>query len=474
MKEIWIPELISSLLLFFFLIRPLVKGLWPLDGLAWFPLLAFGILAAAFPAYGFRPECIPLLINQGVFALTSPGSLLGEVRGGKAFRKQGLPLTLLKTLILGVLTAFALFFAPLASLENTDQVRTATVRNEAKDLDYTLYIYETPDSSASRKPLLFLIPPDTGSVKAVDRLCAALRDRGFSVLSYRRRGFESPVNTLAWLQSFHWGTVYKWANQAGRALEEKRREDIEFLLPYFRQNNLFLAPGADPEALILAGWDAGGAALIYLADVAADISYAAGRTGRIVGSGVRGIVAVESRFWSLWKEEERQVIMVPRGTDWFLKGKIAARNWLTSLAPIRIAGLDTPPRPRFPVLYLASDWAFSVKSEEEDYAAAYALLRGSANPAAIASFDGAGPLDYTDYPADYPLFSFLFPGRMRAGLFSGDFTGKTADIIANFAALLLRDAAVEPPKAFYQGREEGLRVETWSWNLPDPGYILGP
>jgi hypothetical protein len=473
MKEIWIPELISSLLLFFFLIRPLVKGLWLLDGLAWFPLLAFGILAAAFPAYGFRPECVPLLINQGVFAVTSLGSLLGEVRGGRAFRKLGLPLILLKTLVLGVLTAFALFFAPL-SLENTDRARTVVVRNGAKDRDYTLYIYETPDSSDARKPLLFLIPPDTGSVKAVDRLCAALRDRGFSVLSYQRQGFGSPANTLAWLQSFRWGSVYKWANQAGRNLEEKRREDIEFLLPYIRQNNLFLVPGADPEAVILAGWDAGGAALIYLADVAADVSYAAGRTGRIVGNGVRGIIAVESRFWSLRKEEERQAMMIPRGANWLLRGKTVALNWLTSLAPIRIAGLETPPQPRFPVLYLASDWAFSVKSEEGDYGAAYALLQGSANPAAIASFDGAGYLDYTDYPVDYPLFSSLFPGRMRAGLLGGDFTGKTADLVADFSALLLGNITVESPRAFSQNRENGLRVETWSWNLPDLGYILDP
>ncbi|MDR0998553.1 MAG: hypothetical protein LBL70_05750 [Treponema sp.] len=472
MKEIWVPELISSLLLFFFLIRPLVKGLWPLDGLAWFPLLAFGILGAAFPAYGFRPECIPLLINQGIFALKSLVSFWGEFRRGEVFRKQGVPLTLLKTAILGALTAFALFFAPLAPPENTEQARIAAARNDTKDLDYTLYIYETPDSPESRKPLLFLIPPDTG--KAIDRLCAALRDRGFSVISYRRRGFEAPGNILAWLQSFRWGTVYKWANQAGRNLEEKRREDIEFLLPHIRQNNLFLAPGADPEAMILAGWDAGGAALVYLSDEAADISYAAGKTGRIVGGGVRGIIAVESRFWSLRKAEERQLAMVPRGANWLLRGKILALNRLAGLAPLGIDGLETPPRPRFPVLYLASDRAFNFEPAEGDYAAAYALLRGSANPAVIASFEGAGPLDYTDYPADYPLFSSLFPGRIRTGLPGGDFTGRTADLIANFAALLLQNTGAELPKAAQRNREKGFRIEAWSWNFPDPGYILSP
>ncbi|MDR1636263.1 MAG: hypothetical protein LBR93_02895 [Treponema sp.] len=474
MKEIWIPELISSLLLFLFLIRPLVKGLWPLEGLAWFPLLAFGILAAVFPAYGFRPECVPLLANQGIFALASLGPLLGRVRRRDVLRKRGLSPVLFKSAVLGILTAFALFFAPLVFRENEDPVRLAAARNEAKDQDYTLYIYESPGSSAPKKPLLFLIPPDTGSVKAVDRLCAALRDRGFSVLSYQRRGFSSPANFLAWLQSFRWGRVFKKANRLGRDLEEKRREDIEFLLPHIRQNNLFLVPGADPESLILAGWDSGGAALTYLADAAADVSYAAGRTGRIVGNGVRGIVVVESRFWSLWKEEERQNFPVPPGADWFLKGKTLALNWLRGLFPLRIKGLGTLPRPRFPILYLASDWAFSLKPAEGDYAAAYALLRGSANPAAIASFSGAGPLDYTDYPVDYPLYPSLFPGRGRKGFLSGDFTGKTADLIANFSALLLQNTGTPLPKAARQGREKDLYVETWSWNLPDPGYILNP
>jgi hypothetical protein len=474
MKEIWIPELIGSLLLFFFLIRPLVKGLWPLEGLAWFPLLALGILAAVFPAYGFRPECIPLLLYHGLCALASLGSLPGEARRGKVFRKRGLPLVLVKTLMLGALTAFALFFAPLDSREKPDQARLVALRNEAKDQDYTLYIYEAPEPSHLLKPLLFLVPPDTGSVQAVDRLCAALRDRGFSVLSYRRRGFDSPANYLAWLRSFRWGTVFQKANRAGRNLEEKRREDIEFLLPHIRQNNLFLVPGANPEALILAGWGAGGSALSYLAGADADISYAAGRTGRIVGGGVRGIVVVESRFWSLWNGEERQKLPVPPEADWLLRGRILALNWLGGLSPPRIKGLGTPPRPRFPLLYLASDWALGLNPAEGDYAAAYALLRGSANPAAIASFDGAGPLDYTDYPVDYPLYPSLFPGRGRRGLLSGDFTGKTADLIANFSALLLRNTGTALPQAVHQGREEGLHVETWSWNLPDPGYILSP
>jgi hypothetical protein len=471
MKEIWIPEFLSSLLLFFFLIRPLAKGLWPLGGLAWFPLLAFGILAAVFPAYGFRPECVPLLINQGIFALTSLGSLRGEAPKKTFLRQTRNLLILLKTSVLGILTAFTLFFAPLASPESGDGARRVAVRNEAKDQEYTLYIYESQGSSDRGKPFLFLIPPDTGSVKAVDRLCAALRDRGFSVLSFRRRG-ESPANFPAWLQSFHWGTVLERANRMGRGMEEKRREDIEFLLPYIRQNNLFLVPGADMEATILAGWGAGGAALIYLADEAAGVSYAAGRTGRIVGTGVRGIVAVESRFWSLWKGEERQGGAVFPGMDWFLRGKTLALNWLNNLAPLRIAGLEDAPKPRFPVLYLASDWAFNFKSAEKDYLAAYTLLRGSPKPAAIASFNGAGPLDYTGYPVDYPLYPALFPGRGRAGLLSEDFTGKTADLIANFTALLLQNTGTALPKAVYRGREEGLRLETWSWNLPDPGYIL--
>jgi hypothetical protein len=482
MREIWIPELISSLMIFFFLIRPLIKGLWPLDGIAWFPLLAFGILLASFPAYGFRPECIPLLINHGVFALASLGSLFKEARPKNAFRGRIIPLILLKIVILGALTTITLFFAPLIPIEYKNETRTVNIRNEARGQDYTLYVYEAPSSSTEgaaqgspRKPLLFLIPPDTGSAGAVDRLCTTLMDRGFSVLSYQRRGFDFLGKVYAWWQSHNWGTAFKSANNAGRTLEEKRREEIEFLLPYIRQNNLFLIPTADPDSTILVGLDAGGAALIYLADSAADVSYANGRQGGIIGNGVRGIVAVESRFWSIWNEEERQAAPVSRETNWFLRGKAGLLNWLAGLSPIKITGLGGPlPKPRLPILYLASDQAFGSKSTEQDYAAVFAVLGSSANPAAIAAFDGAGPLDYTDYPVDYPLYSSLFPGDRRIGLQSEDFTGKTADLIANFTALLLENTGVALPKPVYNQRERGLRIETWSWNLPHLGYILSP
>ncbi|MDR0655688.1 MAG: hypothetical protein LBG22_05175, partial [Treponema sp.] len=60
MSEIWIPGLFALLFLLLSLLRPLFKRLWPLEGLAWLPLLSLAISLGIYPAYGFRPETLPL------------------------------------------------------------------------------------------------------------------------------------------------------------------------------------------------------------------------------------------------------------------------------------------------------------------------------------------------------------------------------------------------------------------------------
>jgi dienelactone hydrolase len=469
MKEIWIPELISALLLLLFLFRPLIKGLWPLEGLNWFPVLAFGITLCLFPAYGFRPECVPLLLYFTVLALLNM-----PFRHKDDFHDQRLIFILPAALILALTMAVALIFAPAEFPAPATAPKIVTVQDERQNRNYTLHIFGPAENAArqsrQRRPLLLLIPPEAGGVSTVDVLCASLADRGFTVISYARQGFDSltPAKLSRIWQSFRRGTVSKKANDFGQALETGRREDLEFLLPYLRRNGNTIVPGTDPETLIVAGCGAGGAAAAYLA---ADPAFIA------QNKQLRGIVAVESGFWSVYRPEERSTLPVPASANWFKKAWITVQNWFAGLPPLKMAGLGTVPRPGVPALYLVSDHALEPQAAQTRYAAAFNLLRNTAPaPAALIALKGAGPLDYTDYPAEYPLYSALFPGQeKKAGLRAQDCIEDTAAVITGFAASVLRapDTLHNTPVH----TEIHLSTRSWedpSWNLSDLRFILNP
>lgn len=480
MKEIWIPELISALLLLLFIFRPLVKGLWPLEGLNWFPLLAFGIVLCLFPAYGFRPECLPLLIYFAVLALLNLPSLHND-----DFHDRGLIFILPAALFLALTMAVALIFAP-AELPAAAAPKVVTIQNERQNRNYTLHIFGLAEDAADGglaagpsqaldgrqgrgrqgrylRPLLLVIPPDAGGIQAVDALCASLADRGFTVISYSSTQAE---RYRIW-QSFRNGTVTKKANDFGRDLESGRREDLEFLLPHIRRNSNVIVPGADPDKLIIAGYGSGGAAAAYLA---ADPAFAA------QNKQLQGIIAVESGFWSSYRPEERALLPIPVDANRFNRARILVQNWFAGLKPLKIAGLGTVPRPNIPALYLVSDRALEGAAQTR-YAAIFDLLQKAAPaPAALIALKGAGPLDYTDYPAEYPLYSALFPAQdKKAGLQGRDFIEDTAALITGFAA-----AVLQAPDTLRKGAtraEFHLTSRSWedpSWNLRDLRVILNP
>jgi hypothetical protein len=491
MREIWIPELISSLFVLVFLIRPLFKGLWPLDGIVWFPVLALGITLTIFPAYGFRPECVPLLLHHGVVALMNLGPLSAETRRTTAFHElSGLFIaSALAALVL--VTAAALWFAPrdLAPVPS----RQVQVPGRNGSPAYTLHIFEGGEDTSGEgapgtRPLIFLVPPGFGGLDAVDSLCAALGDRGFTVISYTRRN-PGPANRLfrIW-RAFRRGTVLKKANDSGRAVEAEKRAEIEFLVPYVKENLAALAPGADGARLFLAGWGAGGSALAYLAVQGQDGTTGPANMGnpapgRFPGPGrsappaygALGLVVVEGRLWSSWVPAPPP-LPVAGSPNPFLAFLGNLRNGMNRFRPERIAGPGGVPLPDIPVLYLVSDQALG--RDQAPYAALFAALRNSAVPAALAAMEGAGPLDYSDFPAEYPLYTTLFPGAGRAAAYdwgasgpnfpgrrrSRDCIGDTAALIARFyelAAPLTGDPADPPPP------RQRLHLETRYWNFGD-------
>jgi hypothetical protein len=473
MREIWIPETVGSLFTLIYLIRPLFKSLRPLDGIAWFPLLALGVAAAVFPAYGFRPEYVPLLAYQAVTAALSLGPLLMGGRRSADLYNRGSFFSFFIIAGLVLFTALALWFAPL----DLPSAEGRPVKVENRGRRYTLHIFE------GRRPsrgLVFLVPPEFGGIKAVDSICAALGDRGFTVIGYTRRGLRSPAALAGLWSSFRRGTVLKKANAAGRALEEEKRREIEFILPYVRENLGTLAPGAEGGAFFLAGWGAGGSALYYLT-----AEYTAPSVGRFPSPGragpagkenygALGLVMVESRLWSSWEPAPAPAPPAP-GENPVLG---ALRRLPARIMPERLGGPGEPESPGIPVLYLVSGRALEEKPARRDYAALFAALRNSSGPAALAVLEGAGPLDYSDFPAEYPLYRALFPGPPRAAGPAGAFPAAEAAALAARFYDLAAGASETPgpggglnpaanPGPAPAAARRNLHLETRYWNLGD-------
>jgi hypothetical protein len=201
---------------------------------------------------------------------------------------------------------------------------------------------------------------------------------------------------------------------------------------------------------------------------------------------IKGIIAIESRFWSLYRSDPPVLPQVPDGAGWFLRFRTQAANWFRGIKAQKISGFSRLPRPAVPALYLVSDRALNTGDEKTPYRAVLQVLRNSSAPAALAALEGAGPLDYYDYPLSHPVYSFLFPGRKRGAQRSlkksDNPVEDTASLIGNFSAMLLeadqavRTAQGEAPLSLGMLEKRRLsgaiHTETRSWNLPDLRYIL--
>jgi hypothetical protein len=475
-----------------------------MDGLVWLPILAFAILAAIFPAYGFRPECVPLLVLAFVLNMANIpalAALLTHLRNDD-FRERRPPLTVLAFLLLLGAGGIALAFPPAPGPVLLSRgVQSFTLRDESRQAELYLRVYgptEVPQSvpAGSGRPLMLLVPPAAGSVGVVDSLCGELRDLGFTVISFSRRGFDFSAlgegerrippglgQMFRLLRIMAWGDSFVGANAQGRRLEETRREDTVFLLgrimgrdgrekPPVEPLPVDLLAGTDRESIFLAGYGDGGAALLLLSgerDFAARFP------------GVRGIIAMESPVLTVLRGEARETPaeLSPK-RNWFRAAWAGLSNWVRGLKPQRISGMDPVAGPAVPLLLLVSDTAFDRSRHIRRYATVWRFFEAAQKPAILAAAPGAGPLDYLDVPQKYPLYAALFRGETKPREAGAPRSWRTASLMGNFAALLLEGAAGdEPPPVPNSPRliknppHPGVRIETRGvWNFHNPRYIL--
>ncbi|GHV73090.1 hypothetical protein AGMMS49940_03920 [Spirochaetia bacterium] len=479
MWELGILELLIAFFLLLPLIRPFIKGLWPMDGLAALPLLALGVAAGLFPAYGIRPECFPLIlyvIIANIANLPALGAVFRHLKNDD-FRDRGLFSTGLLVSLLIAVTALAFYFVPAFDMRMADSgVRTALVQDTGRNVNgrpvqLFLRIYE-PDMGSEvpeKRALMVLIPPAAGSLMTVDRLCGELSRRGFTVLTYSRKGIDSPAigdtrkklplspaRNMRLLRIILQGTEWAAANKLGRALEEERKRDLLFLL-----GNLPLID-MDREQVFIAGFGAGGAAAIILT---ASPGFAAAHPA------VQGIIGLECPILSSLEQEPVKSLGVSREEAGWLRFFWAnLGNRFANLRPGRVKGIENPPLPEVPAFYILSDRALYAQRRGNRYMSILESFRMGTSPAALAIVPGAGPLDYSDVPEKYPLLSLLFSGDAEPVWTREDYLGGTASLIINFAAALSPDRPVFNRTVL----DRSISIDTnRAWNLTAPGYILG-
>jgi hypothetical protein len=302
--------------------------------------------------------------------------------------------------------------------------------------DYFFRVYQDPQGQdkspgidGEKRPLLVLIPPLYGSAGVLENLCGELLKRNFTVLTYSRRGFDAPaldgegkaygISPAGWLRrgkAFLSGAWNFRDHEWGELVEPERKDDILFVLSQILRNprleeGLSLFDIAGRDSVFLAAYDAGGSALLML-------------------SGDRDFVRSRP----------------------FIKGIIAVEPFLDSAVV---------PRPGYPLLVVASDRALD-DSPGWQYEAVRLCLQSSGQPAVLAAIDGAGPLDYSDFPLKYPLVSFLFPGRRGKAFDPREAAGGTAAIIARFTFRTL-EAEVPAFRGLYAPPELPAHAHYREW-----------
>jgi hypothetical protein len=443
MSELWLPEALVCLFLVLPLFRPLVKTLWPLDGLVWLPLVAVIITVGIFPAYGFRPECLPILLFALIYTIANLDSLVSSIRSqpSDAFRDRSPLLTVFALIMLGAVIFTMFAFSPrTGSYPETETARLQKIPTPGKD--YYLQIY-----GQAGRPIIFLVPPELGSSASVKLVCLELESKGYTVVTYSRKDFDLPfvddngkkhfsmfLKMPGYLYASLMGTKLASANNRGKAMEAERRADIEYLLPRIYE----LTGETDFEPILLAGYGAGGSALAYLN----------ANDGFGSNNNVLGIIAVENRLWSSYETEASVVNKNSsiRGVNYRILTEIV--DSLMGLLPKTLRRTKTLlPSANLPVLYLVSGRALKYPSsyygrEKNPYQAIFDTERSASGPIAIAMIKEAGPLDYQDFPLTHPVYSFSLPGQINDAV---NAISDTASIIGNFASQLIeRSMPAEP------------------------------
>jgi hypothetical protein len=471
--EVRILELFAAFCLLLSICRPLVRDLWKLDGLVACPLLAFAVVLGIFPSYGFRPECIPLLAFALFLTLANLSDLIALFSGLQCdvYRDKSLGFIFLSGLLFVSVLWICFFYAPRMDIKiSAWGVQTLSVHD--KDGEFTIWVYgkepeKEPEQDkekdeentagktvmiiaseaandeevpvmAEQRPLLIFLPPVAGSLTVTEGVCKALRDKGFTVLTYSRPGFDSPAfnqqgeaerlyppGLLRVLTGLTRGLTDTTGNNIAREMEERRKLDAELIFRELAQNKTLQdMVGEGRDTVFLAGYGAGGSAITFLAGQD-DLAYTYPQ--------IKAVITIEAPLYSaLEADPPVQGEPLPNDPVDLLFRQLG--DFAQNLLPKPITRVTAVPRPVVPALFIVSD---KVAAERDTrYETILRTLAASRSMSLLAAVPGAGPFDYSDSPLYFPILSVLFRGAARIPATAAG-PELTASLIANFAAMAL-------------------------------------
>ncbi|MDR2510216.1 MAG: hypothetical protein LBC77_06190 [Spirochaetaceae bacterium] len=399
MPDLGILEILIAFFLFMPLCRPYLKSFAMIDGFAWFPPIALLCTAALFPAFGMRPECLPLLVYAVICNIINTRSLSASISklrySADAERSPVYFVIMLICLVAAV--GIAVYFLPYAEARLVDTAREFRVISASNQNEYTVRVYDVQEGSGSRDdvPFVLVVPPAAGSIQAVDKVCGALSKEGVTAASFSRLGFDIPAVSVSgrgvypkpeMLFKFFTSIAGKKNArmiESGAYFENERIVDIEYITGLLKAEY-----GARPFFIV--GYGAGGSALALLASSVPFVS---------AHPMLRGGVMVESRLNSLYDSSGAVKQALPE-----------------TLIP------------------LASVSALADEDMEGGayYAALYAFIKQNEDLVTRISFPGIGRADFSDVPEKYPVIAALLHGKGKRAWSDMDCVQLTARVIMDF------------------------------------------
>lgn len=457
MNDLIVLESVIAVLLLVYIARPFVRKFRGVDGLSALPGISLLLLIAVFPAFGFRPELIPLSLFALFAFLGSIPRLVDIARRLRTddYGEKQAPFALAVFVLLAGSYAFAVVFAPgrLQAPVMAAVGSTISVRDESRGVALELLIgVSVADSSNGPRPLVVFGPPVLGSMGMTDTYRAELTAKGYAVVSFCRPGLDFPAAgeggrvryprlgfAVDAIVSTVWGRDLAFAAEAGARIEHERSADLRFVVDHLLSK---IAAGDEPyknmdgSRVSIVGYGASGAAaLMYAAD--ADPSR------------IRSIVAIEPPVHS-YLSVEPKVVDEPSEhksakMDSTIYGSVVGlfawiKKTLTARAvygPLR--GNEAERAVAVPTMILVSDWIRDVAKRDKRYATLVPIKNFSSAPCWIVSAAGAGPAHYSDVLSDYPVYAFFAQGLDRFIPRNTPFAPQAAALSASFIEGTLTD-----------------------------------
>ncbi|GAB1482285.1 hypothetical protein MASR2M78_11000 [Treponema sp.] len=443
--------LILVTLIFIFLLlsilRPYVRSFSRIEGFLVLPALSLLICIGIFPAFGFRPEILPLALFSLLLFIFSIPSLFDLIRGLRtdAYGERPIVLVAVSLIFLILVSSFALIYTPRVDFRKNKEEKAITsawsthipVENQATNIYVDLFLPKTGDQDA-RYPLIILSPPLSASIDMVDPLVNALLGHGFMVLRYSRAGLDFPsLSEAAFkkfpslsrlrkaLSTFIAGTTFSFAALDGAEVEEMRRLDLVYLSSYIHSAaEQREAPfnRVDPSRLVLVGFGPGGSAGLLMAASEAEGNLAA-------------VVAIESVLYSTLASKPDKTDITEERTRidevWHRISRFFG-NFKIQL----ITGTGEVPAARIPSLFICSDRLGQTASRDSRYAGTLRASRMASDKSALAYVEGASLFAYSAIPETYPVYEAFARGLQDRKGSSAYYVDKAATLIANFASAL--------------------------------------